>query len=67
MKIAFLDYWEYPNSFDPHNNFFLHLLRQIFENVSVSDPEDADVIFSLGFGVILDSRIALEFNMLEKM
>ena len=51
MKIAFLDYWKYPNSFDSHNNFFLHLLRQIFENVSVSDPEDADVIFSLGFGV----------------
>lgn len=51
MKIAFLDYWKYPNSFDPYNNFFLHLLHQIFENVSVSDPEDADVIFSLGFGV----------------
>jgi hypothetical protein len=51
MKIAFLDYWKYPNSFDPYNNFFLHLLRQIFENISVSDPEDADVIFSLGFGV----------------
>lgn len=51
MKISFLDYWKYPNSFDSHNNFFLYLLRQIFENVSVSDPEDADVIFSLGFGV----------------
>jgi hypothetical protein len=51
MKISFLDYWKYPNSFDPYNNFFLHLLRQIFENISVSDPEDADVIFSLGFGV----------------
>lgn len=51
MKISFLDYWRAPNSFNPHNNFFLHLLREIFENVSVSEPEDADVIFSLGFGV----------------
>jgi hypothetical protein len=51
MKISFLDYWRAPNSFNPHNNFFLHLLRQIFENVIVSDPEDADVIFSLGFGL----------------
>lgn len=50
MKISFLDYWGSPKSFNPHNNFFLHLLRCIFENVDVVDPEDSDVIFSLGFG-----------------
>ena len=50
MNIAFVDYWKHPNSFDPQNNFFLHLLQQIFEGVIVSEPEDADVIFSLGFG-----------------
>lgn len=51
MKVSFLDYWKYPNSFNPHNNFFLHLFRRIFENVSIVEPEDADVIFSLGFGL----------------
>lgn len=51
MKVAFLDYWQYPKSFNPHNNFFVHLLREISENIEVSEAEDADLIFSLGFGI----------------
>jgi hypothetical protein len=51
MKVSFLDYWQAPGSFQQENNFFIHLLRKIFEGVTISDPEDADVIFSLGFGV----------------
>lgn len=50
MKISFLDYWGAPKSFNPNNNFFLHLLNLIFDDVVVSDPKNADVIFSLGFG-----------------
>ena len=51
MKVSFLDYWKYPKCFNPNNNFFLHLLKELFEDVKVSEPEDADIIFSLGFGV----------------
>lgn len=50
MKVAFLDYWTAPGSFHQENNFFIHLLRSVFEGVEISHPEDADVIFSLGFG-----------------
>lgn len=51
MKVSFLDAWQAPGAFHQENNFFIHLLRQTFDNVLISDPENADVIFSLGFGV----------------
>ena len=42
MKICFSDFW---SPFDQNNNFFIHLLKQSFENVEVVHPEDADVMF----------------------
>lgn len=50
MKISFADFWQYPKSFDPNNNFFIHIIRQLFENVQVVHPEDADVMIFSGFG-----------------
>ena len=48
MKICFSDFW---SPFDPNNNFFIHLLKQSFENVEVVHPEDADVMFFSVFGM----------------
>jgi hypothetical protein len=47
MKVCFSDFW---TPFDPNNNFFIHSLRQLFENVEVVNPEDADVMFFSVFG-----------------
>jgi len=48
MKITFSDFWQYPKAFDPNNNFFIHIIRDLFEDVEIVEPEDADVmIFSL--------------------
>jgi len=35
MNIAFSDFWQYPKAFDPNNNFFIHVIRQLFEGVPV--------------------------------
>ena len=48
MKICFSDFW---SPFDPNNNFFIHLLKQSFENVEVVNPEDADIMFFSVFGM----------------
>ena len=48
MKICFSDFW---SPFDPNNNFFIHLLKQSFEDVEVVHPEDADVMFFSVFGM----------------
>lgn len=50
MKISFLDFWGAPKPFEPENNFFFYLLREIKENVSVVPPDKADVIISAKFG-----------------
>lgn len=50
MKITFSDFWQYPKAFDPNNNFFIHIIRELFENVEVVHPEDADVMFFSVFG-----------------
>jgi len=50
MKITFSDFWQYPKAFDPNNNFFIHIIRDLFEDVEVVEPEDADVIFFSLFG-----------------
>jgi len=48
MKITFSDFWQYPKAFDSNNNFFIHIIRDLFEDVEIVEPEDADVmIFSL--------------------
>jgi len=48
MKICFSDFW---SPFDSNNNFFIHLLKQSFENVEVVNPEDADVMIFSVFGM----------------
>jgi len=50
MKITFSDFWQYPKAFDPNNNFFIHIIRDMFEGVEIVDPEDADVMFFSLFG-----------------
>lgn len=50
MNIAFSDFWQYPKAFDPNNNFFIHVIRELFENVQSVHPEDADVMIFSGFG-----------------
>lgn len=50
MKITFCDFWKYPKEFNEHNNFFIHIIRSLFENVQVVNPEDADIMFFSNFG-----------------
>jgi len=50
MKITFSDFWQYPKAFNPNNNFFIHIIRELYENVEVVHPEDADVMFFSVFG-----------------
>jgi hypothetical protein len=47
MNIAFLDFW---GSFDPNNNFFVYLFRQIKENINITDASEADIIIFSCFG-----------------
>lgn len=47
MNVTFLDFWY---GFQPENNFFIHLIRSIKENVNITPPENADVIFYSCFG-----------------
>ena len=47
MNVAFLDFWF---GFQPENNFFIHLIRSIKDNVNITSPENADVIFYSCFG-----------------
>lgn len=51
MKISFLDFWKYPVAFNPTNNFLYHLLCESFENIILTEPEDADLIIFSCFGV----------------
>ena len=50
MKVSFLDFWGEPKPFEPENNFFYYLLREIRENVEVVEPKKADLIISAKFG-----------------
>jgi hypothetical protein len=50
MKIAFTDFWPFPQPFDPHNNFFLHALRACSDGIEVVDPKCCDVLFYGPFG-----------------
>lgn len=47
MKIAFLDFW---TGFNSYNNFFIHILKQIKNNVVVVNPQQADIIIYSCFG-----------------
>ena len=47
MNVAFLDFWY---GFQPENNFFTYLIRSIKENVNITSPENADIIFYSCFG-----------------
>lgn len=50
MNIAFSDFWQYPKAFDPNNNFFIYVIRELFEGVRVVHPEDADYMIFSSFG-----------------
>lgn len=50
MNVSFLDFWQYPKALNPNNNFFIHVIRQVFENVQIVHPNKADVIFFSCFG-----------------
>jgi len=47
MKISFLDFW---GDLDLNNNFLINLLRESNENVVLTNPDDADIIFCSLFG-----------------
>ena len=47
IKVCFSDFW---TPFDPNNNFFIHVIRELYENVEIVHPEDADVMFFSVFG-----------------
>jgi alpha(1,3/1,4) fucosyltransferase len=47
MKIAYTDFWL---DFESENNFFTDLFRDIYEDVEVSSPEDADILFFGPYG-----------------
>jgi hypothetical protein len=50
MNISFLDFWQYPVPFQPNNNFLYYLFCESFENIKISEPEDADLIIFSSFG-----------------
>jgi len=50
MKITFSDFWQHPKAFDPNNNFFIHIIRDLFDDVEIVYPEDADVMIFSVFG-----------------
>lgn len=50
MKVCFSDFWQYPKPFNPNNNFFICIVRELFENVQIVHPENADVMFFSVFG-----------------
>jgi len=47
MNIAFIDFWQ---GFDPHNNFLLHAVREVRNDVRSVIPTKADVIIFSVFG-----------------
>ncbi len=47
MNISFLDFW---GGFNHNNNFFIHLFRDIVEDVNVTTPDKADIIIFSCFG-----------------
>jgi hypothetical protein len=47
MKVCFSDFWA---PFDQNNNFFINTLKEMYENVEVVYPEDADIMFYSVFG-----------------
>lgn len=47
MKISFIDFWD---GFDPRNNFLYFLLRDVYQNIEVVDPKNAEVIIFSVFG-----------------
>lgn len=47
MNINFLDFWD---GFDPHNNFFLYIFREIYGNVELKPVNECDYIIYSLFG-----------------
>ena len=46
-KISFLDFW---HNFDVNNNFFVHMMSKIKDNVVVTSPNDCDILFFSCYG-----------------
>jgi hypothetical protein len=42
MKISFIDFW---GEFDDNNNFFYHLIKEIKDDVTVTSPDNCDILF----------------------
>jgi hypothetical protein len=47
MKLSFLDFW---GDLDLDNNLIINLLRECRENIILTSPEEADIIFCSVFG-----------------
>lgn len=47
MKIGFCDFWP---DFNPNNNFFVHTLKTLKDNLTVTNLENADIIIYSCFG-----------------
>lgn len=56
MKVGFIDFWD---DFDVKNNFFIHLISSIYDNVLVTSPEDCDFLFFSCFG---DSNLMNQYQ-----
>jgi hypothetical protein len=50
MRIAFTDFWQYPKPFNPNNNFLIHLIRSVKDDVELVSADKADVIIYSIFG-----------------
>ena len=50
MRLAFTDFWQYPKPFNPDNNFLIHLIRSVKNDVEIVSADKADVIIYSIFG-----------------
>ena len=50
MKISFIDFWQYPKPFNPNNNFLIHLIRSVKNDIELVTPDKADLIIYSIFG-----------------
>lgn len=52
MRISFTDFWLYPKPFNSNNNFLLHLIRSVKDDVELVSADKDDVIIYSIFGKI---------------
>ena len=62
MKVAFTDFWW---KFDPNSNFFIDAIRQLRDNVEVTDNiHDADVVF---FSCFSNNHLSIDRQKTKKI